>query len=517
MNYPITTHCLPPQQSHRPIILCIGGSDSAGLAGIQMDSRCAQALQVHCATAITAVTAQTNAALSALNPVSDKALGSQIEAGLSLQPQAIKIGMLVSVSQVLLVANKLASYALPIVFDPVLATSSDAITGNQDMLDAMRQHLLPLCTIITPNLPEAAHLLGIEQAEASWHCAQKLHSLGPSWAVLKGGHQAPTSSDLVTDYVYGSSTHFSLSQPRLSTAHTRGTGCALASSLASLLALGYEVRDALVISKMVLQTALSAATPINNEKGCLVPQGFPTQHWPRLAEPEHHFDDLQFPSCVGHGEPAELGLYPIVDSAAWLARLLATGITTAQLRVKHLTGEGLQAEICEAVALAKEYDCRLFINDYWQQAIAAGAYGVHLGQEDLATADLAAIAKAGLRLGISNHCHFELARALTINPSYLACGPIFATTTKQMPWVPYGLAGLNYWCESLTQRPLVAIAGIDQHNIEAIANTGVSGIALITAITQAQDPVGVCENLQQLIAQSRANTAKHAKERHNRD
>jgi len=511
MHYPITTHCLPPQQPQRAVILCIGGSDSAGLAGIQMDSRCAQALQVHCATAITAVTAQTNAALTALNPVSDIALGSQIEAGLSLQPQAIKIGMLVSVSQVILVAKMLQCYDLPIVFDPVLATTSGAATSNQAILDAIRLHLLPLCAIVTPNVPEAASLLGIQNAEASWHYARQLQALGLPWVVLKGGHQLPTANNQVTDYICGPNTTFSLSQPRLTTPHTRGTGCALASSLASLLALGYEIRDALVISKMILQEALTAASAINDVKGCLIPQGFPSRHWPQFAAPELPLEGLDFSSCSGHGEPDALGLYPIVDSAAWLARLLPIGISTAQLRVKHLSGKPLQKEIADAVALAKTYHCRLFINDYWQQAIAAGAYGVHLGQEDLATADLAAIAKAGLRLGISNHCHFEIARTLSIKPSYIACGPIFATTTKQMPWIPYGMAGLDYWCASLTQQPLVAIAGIDANNIEAIASTGVSGIALITAITQNPDPEKASQELQQMIALNRPQQALGSK------
>ena len=112
-----------------------------------------------------------------------------------------------------------------------------------------------------------------------------------------------------------------------------------------------------------------------------------------------------------------LGLYPIVDRAEWLNRLLPLGVTTLQLLIKDLTGQHLSDEIAKAVHFAKEYHCRLFINDHWQLAIEHNAYGVHLGQEDIKTADLDAIHQAGLRLGISSHCYYEVARANTLNPS----------------------------------------------------------------------------------------------------
>ncbi|MGB1141673.1 MAG: thiamine phosphate synthase, partial [Halioglobus sp.] len=171
------------------------------------------------------------------------------------------------------------------------------------------------------------------------------------------------------------------------------------------------------------------------------------------------------------------------------------GVTTIQLRVKDLTGDTLAAEIEQAVAIARRYSARLFINDYWQLAIEKGAYGVHLGQEDLASADLPAIHAAGLRLGISNHCHYEMVRALAVRPSYIAAGPVFATTTKDMPWIPHGIDGLAYWLRAIREFPLVAIAGINALNIDDIAATGVSGIALITAITQAPDPDAITTQL----------------------
>jgi len=177
----------------------------------------------------------------------------------------------------------------------------------------------------------------------------------------------------------------------------------------------------------------------------------------------------------------------VVDSADWLARLLPLGVTTAQLRVKELQGEALEQEVARAIELGREHNCRLFINDHWQLAIEHGAYGVHLGQEDIGTADIAAIHAAGLRLGTSTHCHYEVARAHALKPSYVACGPVYETTTKDMPWVPHDIAGLQYWLRVLDY-PLVAIGGINAERIAGVAATGVSGVAMITAITLADDP-----------------------------
>ena len=189
-----------------------------------------------------------------------------------------------------------------------------------------------------------------------------------------------------------------------------------------------------------------------------------------------------------------LGLYPIVERAAWLEQLLPLGVSTIQLRVKDLIGQALEDEICLAIAIATRYQCRLFINDYWQLAIQHGAYGVHLGQEDLAEAQIQQIRRAGLRLGISTHCHFEVAKAHAYRPSYIAYGPVFPTKSKDMPWVPQGVKGLAYW-QKLLDYPLVAIGGIDLESAKDIHALGVSGIGMISQITQAQDPIAVTNAL----------------------
>ena len=182
-----------------------------------------------------------------------------------------------------------------------------------------------------------------------------------------------------------------------------------------------------------------------------------------------------------------LGLYPVVDSVLWIERLLAAGVTTIQLRIKDLDDSQVEQDITAAIALSKHYQARLFINDYWRLAIKHGAYGVHLGQEDLETADLAAIQQAGLRLGISTHDEHELVIAKAIRPSYIAIGHIFPTQTKQMPSSPQGLAVLKQMVENTPDSPTVAIGGISIERVPAVLATGVGSVAVVSAITQAED------------------------------
>lgn len=186
--------------------------------------------------------------------------------------------------------------------------------------------------------------------------------------------------------------------------------------------------------------------------------------------------------------PFHLGLYPVVDTVEWIARLLEGGVKTLQLRVKDLPDEEVEPAIIEAIALGKKYQARLFINDYWHLAVKHQAYGVHLGQEDLDTADLAVIRQAGLRLGVSTHDDTEMARAVAVNPSYIALGHIFPTQTKDMPSAPQGLEELSRHIKQLDGRfPTVAIGGISIERAPSVLDCGVGSIAVVSAITQAAD------------------------------
>jgi len=187
---------------------------------------------------------------------------------------------------------------------------------------------------------------------------------------------------------------------------------------------------------------------------------------------------MKFLKC----DETPLGLYPIVDRAHKLKALYEVGVTTAQLRVKDMEGEVLESEVAEAIELSKAYSARFFLNDYWRLAIEHGAYGVHLGQEDIQEADIEAIHHAGLRLGISSHTPKEIEIALGFEPSYLAIGPIFEPISKKMAYENVGIENLKRWSEYVDY-PIVAIGGITQENIAMIAQTdAASGIAMISAV-----------------------------------
>ena len=193
----------------------------------------------------------------------------------------------------------------------------------------------------------------------------------------------------------------------------------------------------------------------------------------------------------------------MVDSVQWLKKLIPLGITTLQLRIKDKQEQEVESDIIDAIDYAKQYKVRLFINDYWQLALKHKAYGIHLGQEDLdqlSNADLNAIAKAGCRLGISTHSYTEIARAHAIKPSYLALGPIFATTSKVMPWIPQGVKAVENWVNLFGNHyPLVAIGGINLERAKALQQTGIGSVAMISEITQAENYIQTTQALMEIF------------------
>jgi thiamine-phosphate pyrophosphorylase len=180
--------------------------------------------------------------------------------------------------------------------------------------------------------------------------------------------------------------------------------------------------------------------------------------------------------------------YPVVDSVAWVARLALLGVGTIQLRAKNLDdGEALQI-VTDALEATRGTGAKLVVNDYWRAAIVAGAQHLHLGQEDLADADLAEIRKARLTLGISTHDDAELATALAAKPDYVALGPIFPTTLKSMRFAPQGIPKIAEWKRRIGNIPLVAIGGIKFEQSAAIFAAGADSIAVVSDVTQNADP-----------------------------
>lgn len=180
--------------------------------------------------------------------------------------------------------------------------------------------------------------------------------------------------------------------------------------------------------------------------------------------------------------------YPIVPDVAWLKRLLPLGIRTVQLRAKDMDADTLAREVHEAVAVCRDSACQLIVNDYWQLALDAGADFVHLGQEDLAIADVEAIRAAGIKLGVSTHDEAELETALAAGPDYVALGPIYETKLKVMPWKPQGLDRLGQWRKRIGTLPLVGIAGITVERAQGVLDAGADSAAVITDFVTHAEP-----------------------------
>jgi hydroxymethylpyrimidine kinase/phosphomethylpyrimidine kinase/thiamine-phosphate diphosphorylase len=471
-----------------PIAWTIAGSDSGGGAGIQADLATFRDFGVHGCSVITAVTAQNSFAVGHIEVLSHKALAAQINAlDSDLPARAIKLGMLANATTVKCVAKYLADYDGFVVCDPVMTASSGESLLDGEAGTILREQVLPRADLITPNRHEAEALLGrtIVEPLAIEQAARDLVALGARSVLITGGHFIG-DKERCHDYWTDGREGFWLSGPRIATVHTHGGGCTVAAAVAAAVTRGYSLKDALVLAKMYTVQGLRVSRQLGGGPGPVAHAGWPaaladlpvlTGNWPTAPSA------MSFPDCGG-----ELGLYPVMPSADWIERLLPLGITTIQLRVKDKSPAETEAEIARAVTLSRRHNARLFINDYWQLAIKHGAYGVHLGQEDLDTADLGAIRAAGLRLGVSNHSYHELARAHGLRPSYMALGPIFPTTTKVMKFADQGIEQLRLWCSLLKpDYTLCAIGGINRERAAAVLATGVGSVALVTALTEAAD------------------------------
>jgi len=193
---------------------------------------------------------------------------------------------------------------------------------------------------------------------------------------------------------------------------------------------------------------------------------------------------------TGGSKMTSARIYPIVDSAEWVGRLLPLGVRLVQLRIKVGSAAEVRSEIRQARELCLRAGAQLIVNDYWLFALAEGCDFVHLGQGDLDTADVPALRKAGVRIGISTHDDAELARALTFQPDYVALGPIYPTTLKVMPWSPQGLERITEWKRRIGKTPLVAIGGLTAERLPGVFDAGADIAAVVSDIVQSPDPQG---------------------------
>ena len=181
--------------------------------------------------------------------------------------------------------------------------------------------------------------------------------------------------------------------------------------------------------------------------------------------------------------------YPVVPDSGWVARLAPAGARLIQLRIKDRPVDDIHRQVKEAKNACAAAGAQLIVNDYWQVAIDEGCDFVHLGQEDLVDADIKALRRAGIRIGVSTHDHAELEKGLAIDPDYVALGPIYPTLLKQMPWAPQGLERLGEWKKLIDGRPLVAIGGLTTERARLCLAAGADIAAVVGDVVNHRDPI----------------------------
>jgi hydroxymethylpyrimidine kinase/phosphomethylpyrimidine kinase/thiamine-phosphate diphosphorylase len=485
------------------VIWTIGGLDPSTGAGISRDLAVFQNLDQQGYSLCTAVTAQNHLGVSRVQPVDADLLNEQLKALAALStPAVIKISMLT--------ADRQAEVLLPwlqrlkklnpdlfVLYDPVLVAGAGGQLSSLSR-DAIIQ-LVSACDLLCPNYDEAK-TLSAGSNDAIELIRELATQLDVPAILLKGGHSA---GEEVEDLLWQKhkARPFSVRSMRLAVGKTHGTGCTFAAALSVFIAQHFELDDAVYLAKCYITAALELAgnivqSPAVPEWKNLGLPGWPVQQSLSFSLGDEIFsstpDEVGFPAV----DNDKFHFYPVLDTLEWVEWALNHGVKTVQLRLKNISDKAsLRMQIRKAVALGRAHNAQLFINDYWQLAIEEGAYGVHLGQEDLITANIQAIANAGLRLGLSTHSLIEIERAMKVKPSYIALGHIFPTKTKDMPSQPQGLKKLRFYQQWIGDKyPTVAIGGISQSRAPGVLAQGVSCIAVVTALTEAEHPFDALNN-----------------------
>ena len=546
-----------PHTPQPPIVYTIAGSDSGGGAGIQADLYAIKGMGCHGCSAVTCLTAQNSVAVTAVHAPPSSFLREQLDALVTdMPPHAVKIGMLGSVELAYEVGKFLEklcdmkSHAM-VVVDPVMISTSGHRLIDEATEKAMVERVFPFANILTPNKYEAEALLGrkLVSPQDIEEAAADILKMGVRSVLIKGGHTLVDdqprndaippdvnvtlgyaqdyflSSDIVDPInkrLCDGSSGVWLRSKRYDSEHTHGTGCTLSSAIASALALGIQQRhfssdnsivtgemramygiDACCVGKAYVSQGIGRGVQLGQGPGPVVHTEFPysSKHFPNICLNPADADPKPFRkmTMIGTGlvsEAEEIGfVMPIVDSLEWVEKLAKIkGIKDLQLRIK---GEKDRAKIFDIVKKANDicikHGIRLWINDFWEAAVGAKCYGVHLGQEDLASCvergGLEKLKESQMALGISTHSFAELSVALGIFPSYISLGPVFGTTSKSVAFDPQGLETVSKWRALIPDFcPLVVIGGINNPELaKQVKEAGADCVAVIGAVTKASD------------------------------
>lgn len=485
-----------------PLVWSLCASDSRCGAGMQAVMAQAAINNVECRAIVTALTAQSHQGVASAETVSLPMLEAQWQtAQYDGQPDAVVVGWLpADTSLIRWVIEKINTLTCPIIWDPVIQATTHLNTGAhygfEPAIDTLRE-LIPSVTVMTPSLAEAQWLLNDESCDA-FTAARKLQQLGAQTVMITGGDSPQNHCEnpriWITDMVVS---QIDESQPETAALpefaiHQRpieqqahGTGSQLAAAIAVYIAQGQRMYDALLLGAMAAREALKNSGTAQRRSqhalyGNAVAAPLPNEgdEWPLVTAPDARPTDEAIPIFPRVGE---LGLYALTDNLEHLQHLIELDVDTIQWRVKEKNTE-YEDTAEQALQRCRDAGIPCWFNDDWQLALVLKPDGVHLGQEDMLTADLCALRKAGIAVGISTHTHWEIARARAINPSYIAFGPVYPPLSKQLKYPPLGVEKIRQWHHRYPAWPHTCIGGIVPANAEAVAATQIGSLAIVTCL-----------------------------------
>ena len=484
-------------------LMAICASDSRGGAGLQAALSQAALFGCECRSVVLAVTAQSHQGVEAVSHVSASMVEAQVQAALrDGPPEAVLIGWLPPEPEVLeylrTFLNELqASSRVPVIWDPVVSATLGELPAAHSGLTG----LIPNVSVMTPSLDEARWLLGDQTLSAAAAGAALQHAGAHTVVITGGDDEQQQHSAWVTDLIFSRSDEnfpetaakpsFALHQQR-ETTQAHGTGSQFSAALAVQLTKGTRLYDAIVIAAAAARQALIASSGVlgiefgGTESGGMEPENSVYRNCIASSLPQSG-DEWPLITDVGTYprtdcfEPYNPGLYVLTESLDHLEMLLGMGVDTVQWRIKA-PGPDYKDQTRRALAMCRSQGVSFWLNDDWPLALELKPDGVHLGQEDLVSADIDALHAAGVALGISTHTEWEIARARAQKPSYIAFGPVFTPLSKRLRYQPLGIDCLSAWSERYRSWPQTCIGGIVPENARLVAESGVGSLAVVTCI-----------------------------------
>lgn len=486
--------------------LTIAGSDSGGGAGIQADIKTFAALGVYGSSVIASLTAQNTLGVQGVSRISADFVGMQLDSVLSdIGADAVKTGMLYDAEIIEVVAERLQSYKIPyLVVDPVMVASSGARLLNQDAVGVMRDKLLPITNFVTPNVEEASALSGISinSEDDVYRASREIKKMGPEFVVITGVQR----DEQCIDFCFDGNEFRELSGQMVETNNTHGTGCSFSAALAAILAQGVSNWQAVSMAKNFVANGLRYSYRVGAGHS-------PINHFASFFP--GNLDDLDIQENRSHifqdwGTRPDLGPFPLLnviiggplckgkDYAQLTQSVIEGGARLIQLREKEGDTMQLVETARKMQQVCRKYGALFVVNDRVDVAVAAGADGVHLGQDDLPFGMARAILGPGKIIGISVDNLAQAEVAVAQGADYLGFGPAYPTDTKECKR-PAGGPSLIAQVASKVKIPVLAIAGITPENTLPLLKAGASGVAVISSVLGSPDPQQVVQEFMEIF------------------